>query len=84
MYQRLAAGDAVKSLRGAEKEEAGRAAWGPLYRQRVFVDALLAQEEEIVFNGGTHTDAIWMRYGDFAELARPIVGRFAVRPFVIV
>jgi Ala-tRNA(Pro) deacylase len=65
-------------------ERGGMPPFGPLYRQRVFVDALLAQEEDIVFNGGTHTDAICMRYGDFAELARPIVGQFAVRPFAMV
>lgn len=58
--------------------------FGPLYRQRVFIDEGLTREEEIVFNGGTHTDAICMRYGDFAELASPIVGRFAVRPFAVV
>src|SRR6187397_1129336 len=40
--------------------------FGPLYRQRVFVDESLTEEEEIVFNGGSHTDAICMRYGDFA------------------
>ena len=57
--------------------------FGPLYRQRLFIDEALTREEEIVFNGGTHTDAICMRYGDLAELARPIVGQFAVRPFAI-
>ena len=56
--------------------------FGPLYRQRVFVDEALTRETEIVFNrGGTHADAICMRYDDFASLARPIVGRFATRPF---
>lgn len=54
--------------------------FGPLYRQRVFVDEALAREEQIVFNGGTHADAICMRYVDFAELAQPIVGCFAERP----
>ena len=54
--------------------------FGPLYRQRVFVDETLAAEDEIVFNGGTHADAICMRYADFAALARPTVGRFAERP----
>jgi Ala-tRNA(Pro) deacylase len=53
--------------------------FGPLYRQRVFVDEGLTREEAIVFNGGTHTDAICMRYVDFAELVRPIVGCFAAR-----
>ena len=50
---------------------------GPLYRQRVFVDEALAEEDHIVFNGGTHADAVLMRYDDFAAIARPIVGRFA-------
>jgi Ala-tRNA(Pro) deacylase len=54
--------------------------FGPLYKQRVFVDESLTREEQIVFNGGTHADAICMRYVDFAELAKPVVGRFAERP----
>jgi Ala-tRNA(Pro) deacylase len=53
--------------------------FGPLYRQRVFVDEALTREHDIVFNGGTHADAICMRYADFAELAKPIVGRFSQR-----
>ena len=53
---------------------------GPLYGQDVFVDVALAAEDEIVFNAGTHGDAIRMRYEDFAAIARPIVGRFARRP----
>ena len=53
---------------------------GPLYRQIVYVDETLAVEEQIVFNGGTHGDAVSMRYEDFAAIARPIVGRFARRP----
>lgn len=55
---------------------------GPLYRQRVFVDETLAAEEQIVFNAGTHRDAVSMRYEDFAALTHPIVGRFARRPLV--
>jgi Ala-tRNA(Pro) deacylase len=51
--------------------------FGPLYKQRVYVDETLTREEEIVFNGGTHADAICMRYMDFAAIARPVVGRFA-------
>jgi Ala-tRNA(Pro) deacylase len=51
--------------------------FGSLYKQSVFVDAALARDEEIVFNAGTHTDAICMRYAEFAALARPTVGCFA-------
>jgi Ala-tRNA(Pro) deacylase len=54
--------------------------FGPLYRQRIFVDDALTREEQIVFNGGTHADAICMRYVDFAHLTKPIVGSFAERP----
>ena len=50
---------------------------GSLYKQSVFVDAALSRDEEIVFNAGTHTDAICMRYAEFAALARPTVGCFA-------
>ena len=53
---------------------------GPLYHQPVFVDVALAAEPQIVFNGGTHGDAVCMRYDDFAALARPVVGSFAMRP----
>jgi Ala-tRNA(Pro) deacylase len=53
--------------------------FGPMYRQAVFIDASLAREPCIVFNAGTHTDAVLMRYADFAALAHPTVGRFAMR-----
>jgi Ala-tRNA(Pro) deacylase len=53
---------------------------GPLYRHRIAVDSTLATEPRIVFNGGTHHDAIAMRYGDFARIVRPIVGSFARYP----
>ena len=55
---------------------------GPLYRQRVFVDETLAAEDQIVFNAGTHKDAVSMRFEDFAALTHPVVGRFARRPLV--
>jgi hypothetical protein len=34
----------------------------------------------MVFNAGTHTDAIRMHYWDFAELAKPSVGNFCRCP----
>ena len=53
--------------------------FGALYHQRVFVDHRLVGEPEMVFNAGTHTDAIRMHYGDFADLSHPVVGTFARR-----
>ena len=53
---------------------------GPLYRQRVFVDSSLAVDPLIVFSGGTHHDAVALRYDDFAAAVRPTVGCFAMYP----
>jgi len=50
---------------------------GQLYSLPVFVDQALAADEEIVFNAGTHRDAIRMRYADFATLEKPRVASFA-------
>jgi Ala-tRNA(Pro) deacylase len=50
--------------------------FGPLYHQRVYVDETLAEQDEIVFNAGTHRDAIRMGSRDFIEITNAIVGRF--------
>jgi Ala-tRNA(Pro) deacylase len=52
---------------------------GPLYGQTVFVDAALAMEPELVFNAGSHRQAVALRWNDFVKLVNPIVGRFAGR-----
>jgi Ala-tRNA(Pro) deacylase len=49
---------------------------GNLYGQRVFVDERLADDDEIVFNAGNHTEAVRMNYADFRRLAKPVVGAF--------
>jgi Ala-tRNA(Pro) deacylase len=51
--------------------------FGNLYKLPVYVDERLAADEEIVFNAGTHRDAIRMRFEDFDRLAHPLVGGFA-------
>jgi len=47
--------------------------FGNLYNVPVWVDELLARDEEIVFNACTHTQAIKMKYADFARLVCPRV-----------
>jgi len=54
--------------------------FGPLYGQTVYVDAALALERDIVFNAGTHREAIVMRWHDFVKMVNPIVGGFAEAP----
>ena len=51
--------------------------FGDLYLQRVFADRSLVGETNVVFNAGTHTDAIQMHFTDLAEITRPIVGALA-------
>jgi len=53
---------------------------GPLYNQRVFVDASLADDEDVVFNAGTHVDAVRMRYDALVPLIGGVVARFATKP----
>jgi len=47
------------------------------WRLRVFVDRSFVGEPEMVFSAGTHTDAIRLHYGDFADLIHPVVGAIA-------
>ena len=50
---------------------------GPLYGQRVIVDEHLVSDPEIVFNAGSHQDAIRMPFSEFARVAQPIQARIA-------
>ncbi len=49
------------------------------WSMRVFVDRTFVGEPEMVFSAGTHTDAIRMHYGDFADLMHPIVGAIGIK-----
>jgi Ala-tRNA(Pro) deacylase len=51
--------------------------FGSLYNLPVYVDESLAADEAIVFDAGTHRDAIRMRYDDFVRLAKPRICSFA-------
>jgi Ala-tRNA(Pro) deacylase len=51
--------------------------FGHLYGLRVYVDRVLTDDEYIVFNEGTHTDTLKIRYGDYERLEHPVVADFA-------
>lgn len=51
--------------------------FGNLFALDTFVDRTLTEDEEIVFNAGTHQDTVRMRYQDFAQLVQPRVAEFA-------
>ena len=45
--------------------------FGNLYDMNVYVDSLLSNNQEIVFNAGSHTEVIRMSYADFERLVKP-------------
>lgn len=53
---------------------------GHLFGQRVYVDRVIAEDPEVVFHGGTHVDAVRMKYSDLAAVAAPVVGDFGRPP----
>ncbi len=54
--------------------------FGNLYDLPVYADRSLAEDETIVFEAGTHTDTMSMKYADFERLAKPTLADFARRP----
>ncbi len=53
--------------------------FGNLYDVPVYVDRALANIEAIVFDAGTHTDTLKVRYADWERLVKPAVIDFALR-----
>ena len=51
--------------------------FGNLYGMDVFVAQSLAEDEEIAFNAGFHTELIRMSYKDFEKLVKPKVLKFS-------
>ena len=54
--------------------------FGNLYGMAVYVDDRLAEDEEIAFNAGSHTELIRLAYRDFARLVKPTVARISLAP----
>ncbi|MGB7291497.1 MAG: YbaK/EbsC family protein [Thermodesulfobacteriota bacterium] len=51
--------------------------FGNLYNLPVFVASALAEDKEIAFNAGTHTDVIKISYSDFEKLVKPTTSTFS-------
>ena len=54
--------------------------FGLLYGMPTLVDDEIARDREIVFNAGTHTEAVRMPYAEYARIAEPRVLELASRP----
>jgi len=51
--------------------------FGAMYGLETYVDRSLAENEQIVFQAGTHSDTIAVSYADFDRVAKPTAGDFA-------
>ena len=51
--------------------------FGNLYSMEVYVSKLLAEDEEIAFNAGSHTELIRLAYQDFQRLVKPKTAKIA-------
>ena len=52
--------------------------FGNLYGMDVYVEQRLANDEEIVFNAGSHMELIRLSYGDFERLVQPKMVRLSL------
>lgn len=50
--------------------------FGNLYGMEVFASETLAQDEEIAFNAGSHTELVQLAYKDFERLVSPRMVKF--------
>lgn len=76
---RLATEDELKDL-FPDCELGAMPPFGVLYGLPVYVDHSLTEDKEIIFEAGTHSEAIRMRYADFAALVFPVVAEFHRSP----
>jgi Ala-tRNA(Pro) deacylase len=53
--------------------------FGHLYGVATYLDQSVTGAEKIVFEAGTHSDAVKMRYADYERLAKPTIADFAVK-----
>ncbi len=53
--------------------------FGNLYDMNVYVAEALAEDKEIAFNAGSHTELIRLKYQDFENLVEPEIIKFSLR-----
>ena len=53
--------------------------FGNLYGMDVYVAPKLAEDEEIAFNAGSHTELMKLHYADFERLVKPKLAAFVQR-----
>jgi Ala-tRNA(Pro) deacylase len=75
-YLALATEEEVREL-FPESEVGAVPPFGALFNKPVYLDVRLAEEPYILFNGGTHRDAIHISVADYVRVADPKIIQFA-------
>ncbi len=87
--KKFKAANEIKDLRMATPEEVKQVTgveigavppFGNLFSIPLYVDKKLAENEQIVFNAGSHTQSIILKYKDYEKVAHPVIGEFSVQP----
>jgi Ala-tRNA(Pro) deacylase len=73
----LAKEDEFKSL-FPDCEPGAMPPFGDLYGVPTYVDRTLTDDDYIVFEAGTHTDAMKMNYREWERLAHPVIADFSI------
>ena len=60
-----------------EEEVGAELPLGEMYGLKVYIDRIVPENDEIIFNAGTHTNMISIKYHDFLKLTKPVIGNFA-------
>jgi Ala-tRNA(Pro) deacylase len=87
--EKVASATGARSIRLADENEMARLfpdveigaepPFGNLYDLTTYVDGALQGDAEIVFQAGSHREAIRMRFSDYEELVQPIIADLSVR-----
>lgn len=73
----LATEDEIKNL-FPDFEVGAEPPFGDLFGLEVYVDRAVSENEEIVFNAGTHTDTLKIKYKDFTLLTKSKEANFGI------
>lgn len=57
--------------------------FGNLYDMDVFVEAHLAEDDQIAFSAGSHTELVQLDYDDYAQLVEPQLCSFSMEPAAV-
>jgi Ala-tRNA(Pro) deacylase len=72
------AGESEFRRRFPDCETGAMPPFGNLYGMNVYVDESLTKDDQIVFEAGSHHEAIRLAFADFARLVRPTILRFSM------